>query len=817
MKRRILSLVLAMVFTLTALPTFFIAPTTHADIEVNYAKLLQYSLYFYDGNMCGPKVNERSAFVWRGNCHLQDANIAVPEHFGGGTIDLSGGYHDAGDHVKFQLPIGYSGVTVGWAFYEFREAFEANGLVPHARRILDHFAEYFRKCVIWNEDGVTPRAFAYQVGDGGQPHDHGYWGPPERQVGNAPGAVRIARFTDLSPQFPGTDQVSIAAALLALNYINFGNEKDLETAVALFDWAWDSHREVALDGPVTQYGSFYKSGQWRDKLILAAEWLYRATDDEKYMEASLIELPNDGSPESYRNHTAWPLAWDTVWPKISVLREDWEAVDRHFGGVRIDGLPRVYHEQAGWGNARYNAAYQMVGLIHDKYTGETRYTDWAEWQMRYILGDNPLQNCYVVGYNERSVRNAHHRAASGYEWLEFMANEPLRNLFVGALVGGEDGGNYADHIQVYVYTEVACDYNAGLVGAAAGFWMMNKSHKPVPVSTIPGLRIVAPPCDEIGLEHIPLKDNCTVCYLCQRAIPRSCDEDEPCQFHTAQCEEHVPKESDCTECSVCPAVNLPQSCSDAEPCLRHKPMAFTMTLRVDQFGPDAWEPNISNTITITDLDTDYIEVTGTAAKYYSLIDFRTSGIPEDVKVTLGTLLLNDTVVTHTLIHPFTNTNQGNMLWHAWNEVGRHLDSGFVETAPGTHSNHLAIPCGSVITSFRLYFTITRDGVTPPEPSPLRIDVIDVDDTEVVRVRNITPNAASTKGLFIVPERLPPMDDPWRIPSFIVEPGKPLYIRCEGDSETMTLNRAQLDFALANAIKLSLVDAAGNNLDAWSRQ
>ena len=33
-----------------------------ASIEVNYGKLLQESLYFFDANMCGQKVSERSAF-----------------------------------------------------------------------------------------------------------------------------------------------------------------------------------------------------------------------------------------------------------------------------------------------------------------------------------------------------------------------------------------------------------------------------------------------------------------------------------------------------------------------------------------------------------------------------------------------------------------------------------------------------------------------------------------------------------------------------------------------------------------------------------
>ena len=56
----------------------------------NYARLLQYSLYLYDANMCGDV--SKSAIEWRGNCHMQD--------------EVPGGYHDAGDHVMFALPQG---------------------------------------------------------------------------------------------------------------------------------------------------------------------------------------------------------------------------------------------------------------------------------------------------------------------------------------------------------------------------------------------------------------------------------------------------------------------------------------------------------------------------------------------------------------------------------------------------------------------------------------------------------------------------------------------------------------------------------------
>ena len=78
--------------------------TANAAGGDNYAKLLQYSLYFYDANMCG-KMDGDCALSWRSDCHTGDAVV--------------GGFHDAGDHVWFGQPEGYTADTLGWAYYEF--------------------------------------------------------------------------------------------------------------------------------------------------------------------------------------------------------------------------------------------------------------------------------------------------------------------------------------------------------------------------------------------------------------------------------------------------------------------------------------------------------------------------------------------------------------------------------------------------------------------------------------------------------------------------------------------------------------------------
>ena len=128
-----------------------------------------------------------------------------------------------------------------------------------------------------------------------------------------------------------------------------------------------------------------------------------------------------------------------------------------------------------WGSARLNAAMQMCALSATK-NSSADYSTWAQGQMDYILGDNPANTCFVVGYASNSAKNPHHRAASGYDSYDEMGTNTTvasdAETLVGALVGGpsDAGGTYSDVITDYVCNEVACDYNAGLVGAAAGLY-----------------------------------------------------------------------------------------------------------------------------------------------------------------------------------------------------------------------------------------------------------------------------------------------------------------------------------------------------------
>ncbi len=480
-----------------------------AETDYNYAKLLQYSMYFYDANMCGDQVDENTQYTWRGDCHTYDAQVPmqpitdgvgtnlsqsfmdkyadVLDPDGDGYIDVAGGMHDAGDHVEFGMPENYSAAALGWGYYEFRDSYVKTGQDGHIETILRYFNDYLMKCTFRDADG-TVIAHCYQVGDGDI--DHAYWNSPEVDE-----MARPAFF--LTAEKPQTDYVVSAAGSLAINYLNFKDtdpeyaEKSLDYAKALWKFANDNPLELSdnADGPKQYYGS----SKWEDDYCWAAAWLFLCTEDKSYLEAAAPYL-------DYYAPSGWCFCWNDMWsgtnsvwgiinqtyPELGlvdmvrtaqgknqyVYDDFWDEVEKCFPVWQGLESPGGYAFLSVWGSARYNTAMQLIAYVYDKYNNDGKpgeYSDWAKGQMDYLLGDNPLNRAYVVGYSDNAVKFPHHRAASGLTKCEDP--DEHRYVLYGALVGGPDGSDeHNDTTADWIYNEVTIDYNAAFVGAAAGIY-----------------------------------------------------------------------------------------------------------------------------------------------------------------------------------------------------------------------------------------------------------------------------------------------------------------------------------------------------------
>ena len=506
-----------------------------SGLDIDYARALQYSIYFYDANMCGEDVGEHSRFTWRDDCHTYDAHVPmvpwdgntmegggtnlsqefmdkykdVLDPDGDGTIDVSDGMHDAGDHVEFGMPENYAAATLGWGYYEFRDSYVKLGQDDHIETVLRHFNDYLMKCTFRDKDG-TVIAHCYQVGEGGI--DHAVWEAPEVDT-----MVRPAYF--LTAEKPQTDYVVSACASLAINYLNFKDtdpeyaEKSLDYAKALWDFANANPKELSDngDGP----GQFYASSKWEDDYCWAAAWLYRATGDASVFDEAYKIF-------DYYAASGWVYCWNDVWSGASIL---WAVINQEH--PELDMVQKIRDAQGKneyvfdnfwdndcvgkilptfkekvtpqgmvfidvWGSCRYASAFALICLMYDKYHNDGKPSEWSELgkkQIDYILGDNDItfketeaqtvlagrngshgSRSFLCGYDaDTTVMNPHHRAASGLT----MAEDPRQQKHVlwGALAGGPDAKDaHSDSTNDWRENEVTIDYNAAFVGACAGMY-----------------------------------------------------------------------------------------------------------------------------------------------------------------------------------------------------------------------------------------------------------------------------------------------------------------------------------------------------------
>jgi len=165
--------------------------------DFNYGEALQKAIMFYEFQRSG-KLPENKRNNWRGDSALNDG--------ADNGLDLTGGWYDAGDHVKFNLPMAYAVTMLAWSVYESRDAYVQSGQLPYILDNIKWATDYFIKC------HPSPNVYYYQVGDGAL--DHSWWGPAE--VMQMP---RPSFKVDLTN--PGSTVVAETAAAMAASSIVF--------------------------------------------------------------------------------------------------------------------------------------------------------------------------------------------------------------------------------------------------------------------------------------------------------------------------------------------------------------------------------------------------------------------------------------------------------------------------------------------------------------------------------------------------------------------------------------------------------------------
>ncbi len=431
------------------------AGSVFAAANPDYSTAFKDSIIFYDANKCGNDAGVNNFFDWRGACHTHDGSDV--------GLDLTGGYHDAGDHVKFGLPQGYSAAVLGWSFYEFKDVFDSTGNTAKMLGQLKYFTDYFLKC------HPNANTFYYQIGEGNE--DHTYWGAPEQQPGNRQTLYKADAGS------PASDILGETTAALALMYLNY---KNIDSAYAnkCLTAAKELYAMGKTNKGVGNGQSFYQSTSYGDDLAWGATWLYTATNDSSYIADAEQFITIGNTMNENKLQDKWTMCWDDMYlpaafrlAQITDKQIYKDAVQFNFNYWKnqLTTTPGGLKYLTNWGVLRYAAAESMVMLIYCKQNPDQSLLNMAKSQIDYILGNNPANMSYIIGFGNKWCTHPHHRAANGYTYANGDNLKPAKHLLTGALVGGPDQSDrFLDDASQYQYTEVAIDYNAGLVGALAG-------------------------------------------------------------------------------------------------------------------------------------------------------------------------------------------------------------------------------------------------------------------------------------------------------------------------------------------------------------
>lgn len=463
-------LLMGFMLTLTSYSGLVSSPTAEAaSNDFNYAEALQKSIYFYEAQRSG-KLPDNNRVEWRGDSGLQDG--ADVGH------DLTGGWYDAGDHVKFGFPMAASATMLAWSVYEYKDGYEQAGQLDYILDNLRYVNDYFIKA------HTAPNELYGQVGNGNA--DHNWWGPAEVMPMARP-AYKI------DAQNPGSDLAAETAAALASASIVFKDvdpaysTKLLTHAKQLYDFA-DKYRGKYSD-VITDAQAFYNSWSgYADELSWGGIWLYLATEDETYLDKAIAATELWGTEQDGSWGHGWTHAWDDkhygaqlLLARITGEQRFVESTKRNMefwttgvngSGDRVTYTPGGLAHLDQWGALRYAANQSFLAFVYSDWVTDPVMKqvtkDFAVSQIRYMLGDNPRNSSYVVGFGNNAPEHPHHRTSHG-SWADSQtvpANH--RHILYGALVGGPSKTDaYTDSIADYVSNEVATDYNAGFTGALA--------------------------------------------------------------------------------------------------------------------------------------------------------------------------------------------------------------------------------------------------------------------------------------------------------------------------------------------------------------
>ena len=380
-----------------------------------------------------------------GPCHRDDGQIQDGPR-AGTHRDMSGGWHDAGDYLKFAGTSSYTTYFLLRASEQHPEAWrdaDRNG-VPDVLDEARHGLDWLEK--IWDP---TARVLYTQVGDIAD-HDEGWRLPQNDRLMNRP-AWSCAAGSGANIAGRLAASMALAATIWAQPGTSFFDPALAARwdALAVSVYAFGKLNEGSETGRPTW---LYAENSWTDDMELGAAELFRRTGTSTYLDdaRSFATLAGPAwwfnwSAENALSHRVlWDVEPDPVRRAtlVSYLVQDLDSFETEAAGNPMKvAVPFV------WGSADAQMGAAVVAGLHREMTNDTAHEAMRLAQLHYVLGGNQWGVSYLVGAGADYPDDLHNQ-------IDFVSGAQINGAFT------EGGVTRADFVNEGIVLDAPDEYAA---------------------------------------------------------------------------------------------------------------------------------------------------------------------------------------------------------------------------------------------------------------------------------------------------------------------------------------------------------------------
>jgi len=358
---------------------------------------------------CGCELPEKYAGPYKHDqCHTDYAALWRTQDF---NLDVTGGWHDAGDYGRYVLP---AATTLGHLFYAyelFPDAFNERINIPESN---DKIPDLLTECIYelkWmlkmqNQNGavhnkVTTASFPAMI-------------MPEKDKDKL-----------YVVQIDSSSTASFSAIMAAASRIYKSYDKDfskqmLQASKKAWQWLMENPKNIRYNNPEGVITGVYGDNNDKDERFWAAVELWRATGENEF---------NNYIEQNYKkDYNTTSLGWSDNGGFASlsyILNKDFtknneividmqsefiEKANNLMNTALSDGYNvTLGYNDYNWGSnmgLMNNAITLILAYI---FTKNEQYHQIAAEQLNYLLGKNAMSVSYVTGFGERAYNYPHHR------------------------------------------------------------------------------------------------------------------------------------------------------------------------------------------------------------------------------------------------------------------------------------------------------------------------------------------------------------------------------------------------------------------------